>query len=122
MSVSTTVSNIKHKSLRPYYRMPVLELDYKVSIVDTTKCIITVANKVGVSEMAKQYAVNLIDDVTKKGMSAGKNPMGLAAKLYISCINTNENTSQRVIADAARITEVTLRNRLRDIKSQLHLK
>jgi transcription initiation factor TFIIB len=101
--------------------MPVLELDYKVSIVDTTKCIITVANKVGISEMAKQYTINLIDEVTKKGMSVGKNPMAFAAKLYISRIKTNENTSQRVIADAARITEVTLRNRLRDIKSQLHL-
>ena len=103
-------------------RMPVLELDYKVSIVDTTKCIITVANKVGVSEMAKQYATNLIDEVTKKGNECRKKSVGLAARLYILCIKTNENISQRIIADATRITELTLRNRLRDIKSQLHLK
>lgn len=58
----------------------------------------------------------------KREMSAEKNPVGLAARLYILCIKTNENISQRIIADAARITELTLRNRLRDIKSQLHMK
>ena len=57
-----------------------------------------------------------------KGLSAGKNPMGLGATvLYISCDRADENTSQKAIADAAGITEVTLRNRLQDIKIQLHL-
>jgi len=61
--------------------MPVLELDYKVSIVDTTKCIITVANKVGVSEMAKQYATNLIDEVTKKGNECRTKSRGACRKV-----------------------------------------
>jgi transcription initiation factor TFIIIB Brf1 subunit/transcription initiation factor TFIIB len=81
MNEIAIVSNIKHKSLMPCYRMPVLELDYKVSIVDTTKCIITVANKVGVSEMAKQYATNLIDEVTKKGNECRKKSRGACRKV-----------------------------------------
>jgi transcription initiation factor TFIIB len=48
--------------------------------------------------------------------------MGLAATvLYISCDRADENTSQKAIADAAGITEVTLRNRLQDIKIQSDL-
>ncbi|MGC1930597.1 MAG: hypothetical protein WA667_16635, partial [Candidatus Nitrosopolaris sp.] len=50
---------------------------------------------------------------------AGKDPMGFAATvLYIACLNTGEKRTQIDIAQAAGITEVTLRNRYRDIKSR----
>jgi len=38
--------------------------------------------------------------------------MGLAAVvLYLSCLRTDENKIQRYIADAAGVTDVTVRNR-----------
>jgi transcription initiation factor TFIIB len=46
--------------------------------------------------------------------------MGLAATiLYLSCLKTGENKTQLDIAQAAGITEVTLRNRYKDLKSRL---
>jgi transcription initiation factor TFIIB len=55
-------------------------------------------------------------------ISVGKNPMGLAATvLYISCLKTGENITQRDISNAAGITEVTLRNRYKDLVNQLQL-
>ena len=64
-----------------------------------------------------------MDEVTSKQISAGKNPMGFAATiLYLSCLKTGEkNKTQNDIAQAAGITEVTLRNRLKDLKSKLEL-
>jgi transcription initiation factor TFIIB len=57
---------------------------------------------------------------TENEISAGKDPMGLAATvLYISCIKTGENISQKEISNVAGVTEVTLRNRFKDIKKQL---
>jgi transcription initiation factor TFIIB len=51
---------------------------------------------------------------------AGKNPMSLAATIiYLSCLKTGENKTQIDIAEAAGITEVTIRNRVRDLKSKL---
>ena len=48
--------------------------------------------------------------------------MGVAATvLYISCIKTGENVSQKDISNAAGITDVTLRNRFRDLKNQIAL-
>jgi len=48
--------------------------------------------------------------------------MGLAATvLYISCIRTGQNITQKDIAQAAGITEVTLRNRFRDLMYKLEL-
>ena len=46
--------------------------------------------------------------------------MELAATvLYISCIKTGENISQKEISNVAGITEVTLRNRYKDLKNRL---
>jgi transcription initiation factor TFIIB len=46
--------------------------------------------------------------------------MGLAATaLYIACIKRGEARTQREIANAAGITEMTLRNRFYDLKQQL---
>jgi transcription initiation factor TFIIB len=39
--------------------------------------------------------------------------------LYISCIKTGENMSQKEISYVAGGTEVTLRNRFKDLKNQL---
>jgi transcription initiation factor TFIIB len=91
-------------------------------MVDISRCVARVANKTKLSEKTKRQAMNIMDDVTKRGISAGKDPMGLAATvLYVSCINTGESRSQVDIADAAGITEVTLRNRFKDLKSKLEL-
>jgi transcription initiation factor TFIIB len=61
-----------------------------------------------------------MEKVTENEISAGKDPMGLAATvLYISCIKTGENITQKEISNVAGVTEVTLRNRFKDIKNQL---
>ena len=66
--------------------------------------------------------MNLMNDVVKRGISAGKDPMGLAATvLYASCIKTGEQKTQVDLASAAQITEMTIRNRFRDLKNRLEL-
>lgn len=114
--------NIKRKDLARIYRIVVMELDLKIPLIDPMKCITRVANKANLSERTKRMAVDLMKDVTKSGVSAGKDPMGLAASvLYIASLNTGENRTQSDIADAAGVTEVTVRNRYKNLKSQLDL-
>ena len=63
-----------------------------------------------------------MNDVVNSGLSAGKDPMGLAATVvYASCIRTGEQKSQIDIASAADVTEVTIRNRFKDLKNRLEL-
>jgi transcription initiation factor TFIIB len=73
------VSNIKRKSIAKCYRQIIFELDLKLPMIDTTKCIARVANKVNISERTKHRAIDLMNEVVKSGLSAGKDPMGLAA-------------------------------------------
>jgi transcription initiation factor TFIIIB Brf1 subunit/transcription initiation factor TFIIB len=58
-----------------------LELDYKIPVVDLTKCIAKVANKTNLSEKTKRKAIDIMNDITTNNeiFSDGKNPMGVAA-------------------------------------------
>lgn len=116
------IGNIKRKDLARTYRLLVLELDLRIPMVDPMKCIARVANKANLSERTKRQAINIMHDVTKIGISAGKDPMGLAASvLYLSCINTGESRTQTDIADAAGVTEVTVRNRYKNLRTHLEV-
>jgi transcription initiation factor TFIIB len=79
-------------------------------------------NNTNLSERTKQQVLYIMNEVTEKEMSVGKDPIGLAATvLYISCLKTGEQRSQTQMADAAGVTEVTIRNRFKDLKSILEL-
>jgi transcription initiation factor TFIIB len=112
-------SNIKLNEVARSYRLLYFELDLKIPIVDPLKCIAKVANRANLSEKTKRQAAEIMNNVTKREISAGKDPMGLAASvLYLSSFNTGENITQNNIASAAGVTEVTLRNRIKDLKEQ----
>lgn len=111
------IGNIKRKDLARIYRLVVMELDLKIPLIDPMKCVVRVANRANLSERTKRVALNTMKDVTKSGLSAGKDPMGLAASvLYLACLTTGESRTQSDIADAAGVTEVTVRNRYKNLK------
>jgi transcription initiation factor TFIIB len=117
-----TKSNVKRKSVAKCYRQLLLGLDLKIPMVDPIKCITRIANKAEITEKTKHQAINLMNIVTEIEISAGKDPMGLAATvIYASCIKTGEIKTQKEIANAADITDMTLRTRLKDLKRHLDL-
>ena len=117
-----TASNVKRKSIAKSHRDLIFQLHLNLPSIDTTKCVAGVANKANISEKTKHQAINLMTDVVKNGIAAGKDPMGLAATvLYASCIKTGEQKTQFELAKAAQITDATIRNRFKDLKDQLGL-
>jgi transcription initiation factor TFIIB len=115
------ITSVKVKALSHQYRLLVLELDIKAPLIDPEKYVAKIANKAQISEKTKRAAIHIIRDIVKKEISAGKNPIGIAATaLYLSCLENNENKTQRDIADAAGVTEVTIRNRFKGLKADLY--
>jgi len=113
----TAAINIKRKDLTLCYRTLVKELGLKMPVVDSVQCIARIASKAGLSEKTKRYAVKILKKAEQNGISAGKDPMGLAASaLYISSLRIGVNCSQRIVAQAAGVTEVTVRNRCHGLK------
>ena len=112
------ISNISQKEIARCYRMLVLRLDLKVPQADPIKCINIIANRGQLSEKSKRVAIDLMKKVAKTGVSSGKDPMGLAASvLYMACLETNEWVTQKELARTAGVTEVTVRNRCRNLES-----
>ena len=114
--------NIKRKDVARCYRLLLRELDLKMPVVDPIKCVARIASKAGLSEKTKRRALLILKDAAEIEISAGKDPMGLAAAaLYLSCVMNGENKTQKDVAQAAGVTEVTIRNRYKGLKESLKL-
>jgi len=129
-------TNVKPQTLSQSYRILLTELDIKTPMLDPMRCIAKVANKMQLSERITRQGMNIMHTAIRKEASAGKNPMGLAAAvLYISYLNNNidngihdksnesnnSRRSQTSFSQAAGITDVTLRNTIKDLKNRLVL-
>ena len=112
-----TVSNAKRRDIARYYRCLVKEMDIKIPVVDAIQCVARIASMIGITEKTKRHAVDIIRHVQKHEISAGKDPMALAAgALYMAGITNGENKTQREIAMSANVTDVTVRNQCQHIR------
>ena len=112
------LTNIKRKTLTLCYRMILRELGLKMPVTDSTQCVSRIANKAGMSEKSKREALRILKNAIKDNLVSGKDPMGIAAaSLYLANLKTGEKFSQKEISYAAGITEVTIRNRCKHLRS-----
>ena len=114
--------NIKKKDIARCYRLLLREMNLRMPVVDPTKCVSRIASKAGLSEKTKRSALVILHKAEATRTSAGKDPMGLAAAaLYVACVMEGESKTQKDVAEAAGVTEVTIRNRYKGLKSALQL-
>jgi len=99
--------------------LPELSLNYKP--ITFEQLIFKFGNDLYLSMEIQKKAFELLSKVKSNGISyIGKDPKGFAASaLYIAAKKTSECKNQSEIAKIAKITEVTLRNRVKDITNKL---
>ena len=78
------ISNTSYKELARTYRLIVLNLDLKVPMIDPIKCVAKLANKLGVSEITKRYAIDYMHAVSKSGDFSRKRSYGIGRSCYLS--------------------------------------
>ncbi|MCD6446274.1 transcription initiation factor IIB [Candidatus Bathyarchaeota archaeon] len=116
-------SLVDKKDVARCYRLLLRELGVQMPIADPLTYVSKIAEKTGISGRTQGLAIQILREARKKRAAAGKDPMGLAAAaLYIACLQNNEKKTQKDIAEAAGVTEVTVRNRYKTLKEQLKLK
>ncbi len=116
-------SLVDKKDVARCYRLLLRELDVQMPISDPLTYVSKIAEKTAITGQTQGLAVKIIHEARRRRVSAGKDPMGLAAAaLYIACLQTGEKKTQKEIAEAAGVTEVTVRNRYKTLKRQLKLK
>ncbi|MDV3244798.1 MAG: transcription initiation factor IIB [Nitrososphaerales archaeon] len=114
------VSNVKKKDLARSYRLLHREMDLKMPVAEATRCVSGIASRARMSEKSQRRAREILLRAKLMGISAGKDPMGLAASaLYVACTLEGEEKTQKDVAEAAGVTEVTIRNRYKGLREAL---
>lgn len=114
------VGNIKRKNFAKAYKILVSNLDLTQPVFSSSEFVTRISNEVGISEKTRRTALHILSKVTEKEISAGKNPMGLAASiLYLSCRINDEKIKQSDIAHAAGVTAVTIRNQINNLTKEM---
>jgi transcription initiation factor TFIIB len=114
------VSNVKKKDLARSYRLMHREMDFQMPVADASRCVSGIASRAKMSEKTQRRAREILFRAKQTGISAGKDPMGLAASaLYVACTLEGEDKTQKDVAEAARVTEVTIRNRYKGLREAL---
>jgi transcription initiation factor TFIIB len=109
-----------HSEVAMTYRLLHKELKLRPPVDGPFKFIPSIAAKLDVNQLTEQTAIRILKKANERKALTGKDPRGLAAAaLYMACQETGEKRVQRVIAEAAGTTEVTLRNRYRGLKQAL---
>ena len=115
-----SVGAMGKKDLAKCYRLLVKELDLMMPVVDPAMYVSRIASKVGLSERIQRKAFEMLYALKESDNSAGKGPTGLAATaLYLASTMTpgeGSQVTQKEIAEAAGVTEVTIRNRTKTLK------
>jgi transcription initiation factor TFIIB len=115
-------SLVDKKDVARCYRLLLRELEVHMPIADPLTYVSKIAERTGITGKTQGIAIQILREARKRRAAAGKDPMGLAAaSLYIACLKNNEKKTQKDIAEAAGVTEVTVRNRYKSLKKQLNL-
>jgi len=110
-------ANVKRNDISRCYRLLYNELELEMPVIDPIQCIARISSKLKIPEKTKRYAAKVLKEAQERNESPGKDPMGLAASaLYLSCVKNGVSITQRHVAEAAGITEVTIRNRCKGLK------
>lgn len=114
------ISDVKAGEVARSYRRIISELDIKVPLIDPRKYIVKIANNLGFEERVRRKALELMEQAQKKHLIVGKDPISIAASiLYIVNLSEKKPRTQAEIAKVAGITEVTVRNRSKELRKHL---
>lgn len=118
----TNVAQIPKKKVIKSYRLILMEilpqLNLKVQHFSADRYVDKFNDELGLSMKVRNIAVKLILSAKERGFNtAGKDPKGIAAAaIYLGSKICNENRTQKEISKLAKVTEVTLRMRVKDLQ------
>jgi transcription initiation factor TFIIB len=105
------------KTISRTYRFLLQELDIQMPIDHPMKYVPRIASKIGISRDTERLTVRILRKAREEKVLIGKDPRGMAAAaLYMACKHTGDKATQKLVAECAGTSEVTLRNRLRDLE------
>jgi transcription initiation factor TFIIB len=122
MSEICDVSGVDKRDLGRTYRYVARKLNVRVIPAKAVDYVPRCATLLKLGDKTQIKAKQYLKKIKSEEEVSGKGPIGLAAAtLYIAAIMNGEVVSQRKIAEAIGVTEVTIRNRCKDIAKSLNI-
>jgi transcription initiation factor TFIIB len=114
----------KTKLAARYYRTMIMEMgQFTAPVVTMDKYISKIANMTQTEVRVERLALEIAEKTKDSSISDGKAPNGIAAAyLYVASVLLGQNVLQRDISSVAGVTEVTIRNRCKEILTSYKLK
>ncbi len=115
-------SDVERKEIGRTYRFIMRKLGTKTKPSSPEDYIPRFASILNLSPKAQSDALKLLKRKEVAELTSGRGPAGIAAAaLYIAALLNDQKKTQREVADVAGITEVTIRNRYKELLEKLKL-
>ncbi|TAL46840.1 transcription initiation factor IIB [archaeon] len=113
-------SGVEKREIGRTYRYIARELNIRILPADPSTFIPRFCSMLGLSDRVQAKSAEILKKAKKYDVTSGKGPTGVAAAaIYIACVLVGEKRTQREVADICSITEVTIRNRYKELVEKL---
>ncbi|KXA91305.1 transcription initiation factor IIB [candidate division MSBL1 archaeon SCGC-AAA259A05] len=115
-------SRVDKKEISRSYRFISRELDIHLEPTNPISYVSRFGSELGISGEAQTRAIEFIKRAQEKKLTSGRGPTGIAAAaIYVASVMVGERRTQRETAEVANVTEVTVRNRYKELVEELDL-
>jgi transcription initiation factor TFIIB len=116
------VANLKKKEIGRNYRDISRKLELKLLPTTPQDYISRFCSLLRLSNDVQTKTIEILKNASRKELTSGRGPTGLAsAALYIASVLCGERRTQREVAEVAGVTEVTIRNRYKELAKKLDI-
>ena len=113
-------SDVERKEIGRTYRFIMRKMGIRVKPSSPKDYISRFASILHLSPKTQNNALKILKKANISELTSGRGPAGIAAAaLYVSALLNDEKKTQREVADVAGITEVTIRNRYKELIEKL---
>jgi transcription initiation factor TFIIB len=110
------VSRVDRRELTRTYRYVTRELGLEIEPADPEQYLPRFTSELGLTEDVQRRARLLLESAREEGLHSGRSPVGLAAAgVYAASLLTNRKVTQEEVGEVASISEVTIRNRYKEL-------
>jgi len=117
-----SASRVGRKEIGRTYRFMTRELKLKLMPTSPQDYISRFCSELKLSGAVLSESAEIVKMADDNELTSGRGPTGVsAAAIYIASILCNERRTQREVADIAGVTEVTIRNRYKELTEKLDI-
>jgi transcription initiation factor TFIIB len=122
LSEITEASRASKKEVGRTYRYISRELRLNLQPASPSVYIVRFCRELNLPGNVESAAINILNQAIEAELTSGRGPTGVAAAaIYIASVVYNKRKTQKTIADTVGVTEVTIRNRYKELAKHLDI-